>query len=226
MPGGPSTHLPDAAISASNGVVRASMAIARERAHRVDDEAPAVALHDGGDLRQRVEDAGRRLAVDEPDVRDRRIRREQPVDVLRRRRHVLGGLERRHLAAHHLRELGEPRAVGAVDQHQHVAVARDQRVDRRLDRERAAALHRHADVGVLAVDDVEQLAPHFGRDRVEVRVPRAPVAQHRRLRGERRRDGARRQQDRIAREEAHGILRWMRVADRPLGARLQLARVL
>ena len=46
------------------------------------------------------------------------------------------------------RELRHALAVGAVDQHQHVAVARHQRVDRRLDRERAAALQRHADVRV------------------------------------------------------------------------------
>ena len=125
---------------------------------------------------------------------------------------VLGRLERRDPAAHHLREPGEPRAVGAVDQHQHVAVARDERVDRRLDRERAAALHRDADVRVVAVNDVEQLAPHLGGDRIEVRVPRSPVAQHRGLRGERRRDGARREQDRIAGEEAHGSpVRWSRL---------------
>lgn len=111
-----------------------------ERAHRVEDEAPAVPLHHGRDFRQRVEDAGRRLAMDEPDVGNRRIGLEQPVDVLRRRRHVLGRLEGRDLAAHHLRESGEPRAVGAVDQHQHVAVARNQRVHRRLDRERATPI--------------------------------------------------------------------------------------
>ena len=94
MPGGPSTHLPDAAISASNGVVRASIGKRAERAHRIDDEALAVARDDGGDLGQRIQDAGRRLAMDEPDMRDRRVRREQAVDVLRRRRHVVGGLER------------------------------------------------------------------------------------------------------------------------------------
>ena len=165
-----------------------------------------MALDDGGDFRQRIEDAGRRLAVDEADVGDRRIGLQQPVDVRGRRRHVLRRLERRDLAAHHLRELGEPQAVGAVDQHQHVAGARDERVDRRLDGERAAALHRDADVRVLAVDDGDELFPHLAGDGVEVGVPRSPVAQHRHLRGERRRDGAGREQDRIARKEAHGCL--------------------
>ena len=85
--------------------------------------------------------------------------REQPVDVRRRGRHVLGGLEHGHAAAHHLRELRDALAVGAVDQHQHVAVARHQRVDGRLDRERAAALHRHAHVRVARrATIVEQLA--------------------------------------------------------------------
>ena len=175
MPGGPSTHLPDAAISASNGVVRGVDRQRRERAHRVDDQPAAVARHDRGDLGQRVEDARRRLAVDQPDVGDRRVGGEQPVDVLRRRRHVVGGLEGRQPAAHHLRELRHPRAVGAVDQHQQVAVARHQRVDRRLDRERAAALHRHADVRVRrrATSD-EQLAPDVGGHRVERRRPTSP----------------------------------------------------
>ena len=55
-----------------------------ERAHRVDDQAPAVARDDGRDLGQRIQDAGRRLAVDEADMRDRRVLREQAVDVVRR----------------------------------------------------------------------------------------------------------------------------------------------
>ena len=176
----------------------------RERAHRIDDQALAVPRDHRRDLRQRIEDAGRRLAVDQADVRDRRVGGEQPVDVLRRRRHVLGGLERREPAAHHPGELREARAVRAVDQHQHVTVARHQRVDRRLDRKRAAALHRHADVRPFAVDDGEELAPHVGGHRVERVVPRAPVAQHRRLGRQRRGERARREQDGIAGKEAHG----------------------
>src|SRR5205814_9545016 len=78
--------------------------------------------------------------------------------------------------------------------------------DRRLDRERAAALHRNADVRVLAMNDSNELFPHLGRHGVEVGVPRSPVAQHRHLRGERRRDGAGREEDRIARKEAHRCL--------------------
>ena len=42
IPGGPSTHLPEAAISASNGVVRASMPIAANELIASTIEAPAV----------------------------------------------------------------------------------------------------------------------------------------------------------------------------------------
>ena len=44
-----------------------------EEAHRIDDQVPAP-LGDGvGDLRQRIENAGRGLAVDKPDMGDRRF---------------------------------------------------------------------------------------------------------------------------------------------------------
>ena len=121
MPGGPSTHLPDAAMSASNGVARGRRsAIARERAHRVDDQAPVVAGHDGGDLGQRIQDAGRRFAMDEPDVRDRRVAHEQAIDVCGGRAARPPAVSmRRQPPPHHLGQLRHPLAVGAVDQHQH-----------------------------------------------------------------------------------------------------------
>ncbi len=142
--------------------------------------------------------------MNQADVRDRRVRREQPLDVGGGRGYVLGRLERRHAAPHHLRELREALAVGAVDQDEQVAVARDERVDRALDREGAAALHRHAHVRALAGHDVEQALAHDVRDRVEVRIPRPPVAQHRHPRRQRRGQRTWREQDRVAAEIAHG----------------------
>jgi hypothetical protein len=175
-----------------------------ERAHRIDDQVPSHPCHDVRDLLQRIEDAGRRLAVDEAHVRDRRVLREEPLHVLRRRQHIVGDLERGRLASHHGRQLRHPLAVGAVDQHQDVAVTRHERIEGSLDRERAAALHWDADVRVRTVDHGEQLCAHAGSDGIELRVPRAPVAQHRGLRGERRRERAGCEEDGIAVLEAHG----------------------
>ncbi len=46
-------------------------------------------------------------------------------------------------------------------------------IDRCFDGEGAAVpLHRHAYMGCMAVDDVEQLIAHFGGDGVESGVPR------------------------------------------------------
>ena len=87
MPGGPSMHLPDAAISGvERRSSRASMPIAPNELIASTIRLPAVARDDGGDRRQRVEDPGRRLAVDQAHVGDRGVGGEQPVDVLRRGR--------------------------------------------------------------------------------------------------------------------------------------------
>ena len=182
----------------------------RERAHRVDDETLAMPRDDLGDFRQGVQDAGRSLAMDEADVGDRRIGFQQPLDILRRRRNILGRLERRKAPSHHPGELRKTSSVRAVDQHQHVAVARHERIDRRLHRERPAALHRHANVRIVTVDDVEQLAAHVGRHRIESGVPRAPVAQHCALRRKRSRQRSGCEEDRVAGKESHGrFLEWI-----------------
>ena len=55
-----------AATSASKRISRASIGERRERAHRVDDQPLPMARAHLGDRRQRVEDAGAGLAVDEP----------------------------------------------------------------------------------------------------------------------------------------------------------------
>ncbi len=169
-----------------------------EARHRVDDQALAVALADGGDLLQRVEHAGAGLAVDQDHVGDAADRLQARVERRRRDRLVLGEAHDAAAPAHHLGELGGALAVRAVVEHQHVAVARHHGGHRGLDAERAAALQRHDDVRVVAMHDVEQAAPHARRHGVEVAVPRAPVVQHRELGAQRGRQRAGGQQDAVA----------------------------
>ena len=87
--------------------------------------------------------------MNQSDMRDRRIACEHPFDILRRRADIVGRFEYRELAPHHLGELGHALAIGAVDQHEHMAVARNQRVDGRFDSKGAAALQRHANMSAV-----------------------------------------------------------------------------
>ena len=57
-----------------------------------------------------------------------------------------------------LHRLRGPQPIGAVGQHQQLAVARHERAEHRLDRERAAALDRHAIELALLVPDQRQQA--------------------------------------------------------------------
>ncbi len=148
MPGGPSMHLPEAAISASNFVVRASMPIAPNEliasTMRLLPWRSTTAAISGSGLRMPVEVSQwmRPTCVIDASAFSSRstsagvVGTSSAVSNVVTLRPIICG------------ELREAQAVRAVDQHQHVAGARDQRVDRRLDRERAAALHRHADVRV------------------------------------------------------------------------------
>ncbi len=81
MPGTPSRHLPEAAISASNGTFAGINRQGAEGTHGVDDQALAVVVNDLGDLRQRIENAGAGFAVDQRDVGDARVGLEQTVDI-------------------------------------------------------------------------------------------------------------------------------------------------
>ena len=174
-----------------------------ERAHRIDDETLAVTRYRCRNLRQWVQDARRCLTVDQADVRDRCIARQQSVDVFRRCWRVLRRFEYRELAAHHLGQLRKSLAVRAVDQRKDVTVARHERIDRGLDGERSAALHRNADVRAVQVNHAEQLVAHFAGDGVEIRIPRAPVAEHRGFRLQRRCQRTWRQENGIARKVGH-----------------------
>ena len=209
MPGTPSRHLPVAATSASNGAVATSIG---ERA--------------------RTSSSHRRSAPCRAARRPARCRRDRfsipaPVSqctcatcvidgsaasaastIARGRRLVLG-----HRQIDDARGRGTCRcltmrcAVGAVVRHQHLAVARHERC-RSPPRPRTcrcpAAARRCT--SLAAADDIDQVAPQARRDRVERGIPRAPVAQHRLLGGERSRQRAGGEQDRIVADNHRGLL--------------------
>ncbi len=99
---------------------------------------------------------------------------------------------------HIAQRLRNPQAVGAVRQHQRLAVARDEAAEHRLDGERAAALHRHALPVVGPAGDGDEPTAKLRRHCPEVTIPGPPVAQHRLLDLERCGQRARRQQERLA----------------------------
>ncbi|MNX78032.1 hypothetical protein D3C86_1096010 [compost metagenome] len=142
-----------------------------ERTHGVDDQAFAVLRNDVGNFRQRVEDAGAGFAVDQRNVSDAGISAQQTIDVGGGGRFVFGGFESAERAAQHFANLRQAFAVGAVDQHQHLAIARHQCADCRLDSEGAAALQRHAVVSGGAVEDRQQLFAEAGGQLVEAVIP-------------------------------------------------------
>ena len=150
-----------------------------------------------------VQDSGRCLAMYQSDMRDRGIACEQTFDVLRGRADVVGRFEYGEFAAHHLGELGHPLAVRAVDQDEHMTIARHQRINSRFDGKSAATLHRYADMRAVRLNHAKELFPHLARHGIEVRIPRTPVAQHRRLGLQRRGQWTGGQQNRIAGKVRH-----------------------
>ncbi len=71
-----------------------------------------------GDVRQRIEDAGAGLAMNQRDMTDGRIGQQQALDINGGGRLVLGGFEGAERTAEHRTDLRQALAVGAVDQHQ------------------------------------------------------------------------------------------------------------
>jgi hypothetical protein len=111
---------------------------------------------------------------------------------------VLGRLVHDRLAPGDIEDALGAVAVGAVDEHQHLAGRRHEGGQHGLDRESAGALHGHGHVTVLAVDDARQLFDYRPVDGDEGRVPRSPVVDHDlldRFRGRQRAGG---QEQRVA----------------------------
>ncbi len=123
------------------------------------------------DVRQRVENAGAGFAVDQRDVSDRRVGVQQAVDVGGGSGFVFSGFEGAEVAAEHFADLRQALAVGAVDQHQYLAVARHEGANGRFDGKGAAALQGHAVVAVGGVQDRQQLCADAGGQLVEAVIP-------------------------------------------------------
>ena len=152
---------------------------AAEGAHGVHVQAAPGFAHGRGEIGERVEDAGRGLAMDQRDIGDIGLGREPPG---KRRRPLgrlgLAGFQHAVGAARAAADLRHPPAVGAVDENQQPAVARDQRAELGFHREGAAALHRHAGEGLAGVGEREQAPAHARGELDERGIARAPVAVH------------------------------------------------
>lgn len=142
-----------------------------EGAHGVDDQAPAVVFDDLGNLRQWVENAGAGFTMDQRNVGDGAIGVQQAVHIGGGGGLVFSGFEGAEWAAKHFANLRQTLAIGAVDQHQHLAIARNQGAEGGFDGEGATALQRHAMVAVGAVEDRQQLCAYAGGELVEAVIP-------------------------------------------------------
>ncbi len=147
-----------------------------ERAHRVHDQPASGGLNGGSDRPQWVQQPAGGLAMHQCHVGEGRVFGQRGGDG--------GGVD--HVVLRHLQHAAQPAqparhgsdaaTIGAVDQHQHFAVAWHQRADRRLHCEGAAALDRHRDMGVRHPGKAGQAGANTLRQRDEGAVPRAPIA--------------------------------------------------
>ncbi|MCY1406346.1 hypothetical protein D9M71_216080 [compost metagenome] len=167
-----------------------------EGTHGVDDQALAVLGNDLGDLWQRIEDAGTGFAMNQRHMGDAAVGAQQAVDIGGGGGLVFSGFEGAVCTPQHFADLGQALAVGAVDQHQDLAVAGDQRADGCFHGEGAAALQGNAMVAGSTVDDGQQLLADTGGQLVEGVIPRPPIHQHRLPSAQRSGQWARGQQDR------------------------------
>src|SRR5438874_8298211 len=163
-----------------DGIERGVARVDLERAagaHGIHDQALAMTGDDLRDLWQRVEDAGAGFTVHQRHVRDRGIGGERALDVRGGELRVLRVIDRGQLAAEHPAYSRDALTVCAVLRDQHVSRAWNQRTDRGLDRERAAALHGDALVCARAVNDLQEAFADSAGEGVEVDIPGAPIAQ-------------------------------------------------
>ena len=129
--------------------------------------------------------------MNERDVRQRCVLTEQPVNIRGTYLRILSVVDDRNASVEDLANLDDALAVRTVDRHEHVSVARHQRSDCRFDGKCAAALKWNAFMRPGAMRDLQQRFAKAGGDRVEVGIPRTPVAQHALLGSRRRRQRTR-----------------------------------
>ena len=152
-----------------------------ERAHGIDQEPAPLLLHQRPDLRDRVQDAARRLAMHGEHVSYVRIRLQQPLHLAEVGRRILGRLVHGDPAPGDQADPLGALAIGAVDEQQHFSGARHEGGEHRLDGKRARALHRHRRMRAPGVDHLGQALQHLLVDPEERGVARAPVVDHRLL---------------------------------------------
>ncbi|MCY1459053.1 hypothetical protein D9M71_764920 [compost metagenome] len=131
-----------------------------------------MCLHHISDFAQRIENAGAGFAMDDEDVGDVRIVPEQGVDFLGLGRQVIALVQGDEGATEVFQGLGGALAVGAIHQHQCLAVTRDGSGQGRFHRVAAAALQRHAGEAVIRyTGHAQQVLANLGRDLIEGNVP-------------------------------------------------------
>ena len=91
---------------------------------------------------------------------------------------IIAHVQRFEVAAQILENAGHALTVGAVHQHQGLAVPRQQGRQSRFHRVSAATLQRHADVGFLGARHFQEPAANASGQGIEIAVPGAPIAQH------------------------------------------------
>ena len=113
IPGTPSRHLPLAEISASMPLP-ASVIGSAPNEHRVDDQPLVVAPAHGGDVVERVQDAGARLQMHLRDMRDARLACERGFERGRIDGRVLAERQCDRFDTEPAEDLQDARAVRAV----------------------------------------------------------------------------------------------------------------
>ena len=185
-------HALDALVGRRDQVIdRRRLEVDRDRAeaaHRIDDEAPPVPPDHPADGLERVEDPRRRLAVDQRDVGDRRVSRQDGVHLVRPGHRVLLAAEDVMVDLQAGRHLRDPLAVRTIGEDQELAARRDHRGDHRLHAEGAAPLHQDRDMAASRAEagQPQQFVADPAHDGVELGMPRAHVAEHRLLDGQAR----------------------------------------
>ena len=158
-----------------------------EGRHRVQDEDLAVPAATLPNFGRRVQDARRRLAVDQRHVRQLPVGQKLPLDPNRIDRLDFRKRQDGVRDPQSLGDSGDPVAVGPVVQDEQLAVRRHATAHGGLDGERAAALHQDRSPLGPAAGEVAQPAADAVDDLVILVVPGAIVAQHRLFHRARRR---------------------------------------
>lgn len=157
-----------------------------EAAHGIDNVGGAELRHNLADFLDRIQNAGRGLAVDDGGMRIAGMRGQVLCYGVRTDLLVFRRVDNVRLDAVNARDLRDAAAVGAVHQDQQAAVSRNGGRDHGLNGERSAALHQNALVAVIrrsGAADRQQTAADAPNHFNESAIARPGVVQHGRLYG-------------------------------------------